>query len=756
MYQINISDMKSKNIYDLGQEFHGMNPEGQKVGFTNYYMTEDEKPYFGVAGEIHFSRMDDSRWEDELIKMKMCGVNIIATYIFWIHHEEIQGQFDFAGCRNLRKFVELCGKHGLYVIIRIGPFDHGEVRNGGLPDWMYGMPFEARNTNEGFMHYVRLLYQQISDQVAGLLYQDGGPIIATQLDNEYMHSSSTWEMTTGAANEWVNGGDEGEAYIKRLKDEAERAGIITPFYTCTAWGGAIAPDFTMPLWGGYAYRPWLFYDKKGSHPSTEEYIYQDYHNNDVPEAHDFSPRYMPEERPYACCEMGGGMMCSYNYRFMLPYKSVDAMANIKTASGCNFLGYYMFHGGTNPKSKQGVYLNESQVSKISYDFQAALGEFGQMRNSYQRLKTLHYFCRTFEQELCGLKTMLPDHTSKIVPKDLESLRFAVRTDGKRGFVFINNFQDHEETLPKSGECIEVICRDKTITFENIGLAPDENCVLPFEMELDSIVLDWATAQPVTVIEAGEKKVYIFMKPDGMDKPQFSFEEGAVTGQGSNVYVCDNTKSAESFTVTKDGKKVEVLCINRNLSDQMYVIDGQGLIFTEGALLKDENGIRIESQKNQNLVYTYPAELLEGTPGKRVDDILLLGKYTCTTKRKDIPLEIKKVGRTRYTIEIPNDYMTGVKDVLLRIKYEGDTGQAFINGEMIHDNFYNGDVWEIGLKTFENPLNEHPITIYITPMKKGVNINVDSPMAGRMEEVDEIIGVLKEAAAQPVYEIKISE
>lgn len=49
--------------------------------------------------------------------------------------------------------------------------------------------------------------------------------------------------------------------------------------------------------------------------------------------------------------MGGGMFNSYDYRFVLPKRSVDAMANIKLGSGCDFLGYYMFHGGTNPKGR---------------------------------------------------------------------------------------------------------------------------------------------------------------------------------------------------------------------------------------------------------------------------------------------------------------------------------------------------------------------------------------------------------------------
>lgn len=53
------------------------------------------------------------------------------------------------------------------------------------------------------------------------------------------------------------------------------------------------------------------------------------------------------------------MICTYNYHFILPYKSIDAMANIKLASGCNFLGYYMFQGGSNPKGKHGTFMNEA-------------------------------------------------------------------------------------------------------------------------------------------------------------------------------------------------------------------------------------------------------------------------------------------------------------------------------------------------------------------------------------------------------------
>lgn len=81
--------------------------------------------------------------------------------------------------------------------MRVGPFDHGEVRNGGIPDWMYGKPFEVRSLNEGFLMYTRRLYLQIAHQAEGMFFQDNGPVIGVQIENEYMHASAPWEMTTG-------------------------------------------------------------------------------------------------------------------------------------------------------------------------------------------------------------------------------------------------------------------------------------------------------------------------------------------------------------------------------------------------------------------------------------------------------------------------------------------------------------------------------------------------------------------------------
>ena len=697
--------------------------------------------------------MMPERWEDELIKMKLCGLNIVSTYVLWNHHEEEEGVFDFSGRRDLRRFVSLCKKHGLYVILRVGPFAHGEVRNGGLPDWLYGQPFEVRTTDPGFLACVRRLYARIGQETAGLYFQEDGPIIGVQLDNEYMHSSAPWEMTTGISGEWVFGGNEGEAYLHALKKLAAECGLRPAFYTCTGWGGAPVPEDLVPLWGGYAYRPWLFYSYRGEHPATEEYIYQDFHKDGAVCTNDFKPPYVPESRPYACCEMGGGMMCSYYYRFQLPYKSVDAMANIKLGSGCNFLGYYMFQGGSNPVGKRGVFLNEGQVPKISYDYQAALGEFGQERESYRRLKTVHYFLASFGERLCGLQTVLPEGASQIEPTDLKTLRFAARTDGKHGFLFVNNFQDHRHMPDRKAEEIVLELEGETLVWR-FGIVSEENAILPFHFDMDGIDLVQAAAQPVARIAPEGNVTYVFMRPEGMEA-RFVFEPGTrITGVADTApaVTVPDEREAVLFAAEKAGVRVKVLTVSRKLADDMFLVKDGRLVFTEANLLEDETGLRLETAQAVNRVRVYPKGM-SALEGEKEEDGLF-DVFRVETAPVEIRAACRKAAANRYVLSFPAHFLKGCKDALLQIGYRGDIGSAFLDGRMIHDNFCNGAPWEIGLSDFAKELEKKEMTVYIAPLRKGVNVNVESAMAARSEQADASVGELEWINVQPVYEIRL--
>lgn len=765
LHSLDIKEVSKKSVTALSDKFYGKDEKnGRKLSFNNYYMMLDGKPFLGVSGECHYSRVCESQWEDTLLKMKMGGINIVSTYIFWIHHEEVEGKFRFDGNKNLRKFIQLCQKYGLYVIVRIGPFDHGEVRNGGFPDWLYGKPFETRSTDAEFLSYVRILYRKLAEQFEGLYFQDGGPIIAAQIENEYMHSAAPWEFTNGTTKEWIPGGHDGNAYMLALKKIAQEEGILTPFYTCTGWGGAATPTEEMlPLWGGYAFWPWIYYDYQGEHPATPEYIYRDKHNNRVRKTYNFEPFYEPESMPYACCEMGGGMTVTYQYRFQLPYESVDSMANIKLAEGCNFVGYYMYRGGSNPRGEKTLYLNEGYCPKISYDYQAPIGEFGQLRPSYYRLKALHLFLQNFKEQFCDLTTVLPENSQEIKPENTELFRYAARTDGEKGFLFLNNYQDHVVCKDKKEEKVILHTKKGTIAFPEISIAAGETAILPFGMDLGGYRLLCATAQPLAVMHENGKTQYFFFVPDGMrceyvlEGNDIQFVNGKRTAK-SEIHI---RQKAEDYLLLEGSHgQVEIFTLSREQSLQFYQISFRGreyAVLSPLPILCEEDCIRIENRANTEkatLLKWYPEnpfaykncevscahekaadlECFLAKTGEKAAHWELMTLHWDTSKELVRSLSFEKKGAGRYKILLP-EVKEEYKDWMLRISYDGDVGYLFENGTLISDNFNNGTVWEIGLKEALLKQDQTELTLLISPRKEDANV-VSSAMAGRMEQTKE--------------------
>ena len=121
------------------------------------------------------------------------GIDIVSTYVFWIHHEEEEGHWDWTGCRDFEP-IEIAKAVGLKAVVRCGPWCHGEVRNGGTPDWVLRKGWKLRSNDPRYLEKCRLLYEQIAAQLSGLLWKDGGPVIGIQLENEF-HGAAEHMLT---------------------------------------------------------------------------------------------------------------------------------------------------------------------------------------------------------------------------------------------------------------------------------------------------------------------------------------------------------------------------------------------------------------------------------------------------------------------------------------------------------------------------------------------------------------------------------
>ncbi|XP_027338367.1 beta-galactosidase 15, partial [Abrus precatorius] len=156
-----------------------------------------------ISGSIHYPRSTPQMWLDLIKKAKDGGLDAVETYIFWNAHEPVRRQYDFTGNNDFIRFLKTIQEEGLYAVPRIGPYVCAEWNYGGIPVWVHNLPgVEIRTANQVFMNEMQNFTTLIVDMVKKekLFASQGGPIILSQIENEYGNVMSAY-------------GDAGKVYI---------------------------------------------------------------------------------------------------------------------------------------------------------------------------------------------------------------------------------------------------------------------------------------------------------------------------------------------------------------------------------------------------------------------------------------------------------------------------------------------------------------------------------------------------------------
>jgi beta-galactosidase len=757
----------------------GANPEGVEIHVNGAYLTLNGRPWFPVMGEMHYSRYPHEEWEREIMKMKAGGINVVSAYIFWIHHEEIENQWDWAGDKDLRQFVRLCARHGMYVWLRLGPWDHGEARNGGFPDWLvakFANTRLLRTTDPRFMGETRKLYSQIFEQVKGLLYKDGGPIIGIQVENEMRNNAP---------------------YLLALKTMAKEIGLDVPLYSMTGWGPARVPqDELLPMFGGYGDGFWIA-GSTVSGQSRVQYFFTQNPNDErvqmssAPGSRPASMNYL-SRYPYLTCEIGGGMAIAYARRPLMSWQDVAAVALDKLGNGSCLMGYYMYQGGGNPAGKLSTLqelestkiTNDNDLPVVDYDFQAPLGQFGQVRESYHALRMLHMFIADFGSELCTMPATLPP----VLPKDLNdttTLRWEARSDGHGGFIFINNHERGAALPAKEAQFdLKLADGEQIVPEKPVTIPTDAFMIWPFNLDMGGIRLHYATAQLLCKLD-GPEPTYVFFAPDGV-KPEFAFDEGVdarphirqETREGMLLLDPEELSDSapESFLVSdSSGKRARIILASREQAWRYWKVPFQNAdrLVTAGngaSISWDDQALRLEGNDPDLSFSVYPRPDQAGpTPGAyrlpvnprtvavTVEQIKTAGPARAIelsrTKKPLPPTDADFDAAAVWHISLPPDALDGVEDVRLRIDYTGDVARAYVGERLIDDDYYYGRPWEIGLRRFGPEALEKGITVKILPLRGDSPVAIDPavrPAAG----VDGVSLELRGVTAEPVYAASI--
>ncbi|MDO4153235.1 MAG: beta-galactosidase [Clostridia bacterium] len=639
-------------------------------GVNTQYFTKNGKPYTVIAGELHFSRLPKERWKETLFKMRECGLNTVSTYVFWNYHEEIKGQFDFSGNKDIAAFLQICKDTGMPCILRIGPWCHGEVIRGGFPKRINKME-KKRSDNPKYLAEVRDFWTGLYKEVKPFL--DGETVIGIQLENEYTGSTE---------------------HIRTLRKIAEEIGFKTPFFTMTAWPAGVPDNDFLPTMGGYPDAPWMM-GKKALKPNnrfaitpakTEGEIGGDLFKSNQEQKGAY------DDVPYAFCETGPGNQVTQHRRPYISEKDGYGVGFAKFASGANWLGYYMFCGGANPKDRL---MQENRLTGypnnypiIDYDFQAPISRYGVCRPHGDRLRLMHLFINEFDREICTKQAYFPKWKSNN-PNDISFLKCSVRADEQgSGYFFASTYEKGLQYQDFHDVTVTFTIHKNTVTLPKIDIKAGAMFFYPFHIKLGSVQFDYILAQPVAKTETDGKTVCYFAECEGI-VPK-------CVANGKEIPLA----FSENGTEIDD---VKIIVMPYEKAKSFHFINGKAC-FLDGTVYCDNGKIYCE----------------------QVTDTDLKNEITLTKcKKQKLPYNyyLYSTGkRTYYALKLPKDILRNRFDVVLAFDFDGLNLQVFSGNTLINDYFNIDRKFVMHLRDYKDYIENNQTLIIRTAPKTKFGIS----------------------------------
>jgi len=760
---------------------------------TSRWIERAGVPWFPVTGEVHYSRTPRARWSEVLGHARAGGLTTVATYVFWQAHEPVPGEFRWDDDLDLRAFVQLAAAHGLEVVVRLGPWVHGEARHGGFPDWLVRRSaeegFATRTDDPVYLDLVTSLYGQVAAQLRGLTHAEGGPVVGAQVENELYDQPR---------------------HLAALRETAEALGLRVPLWTATGWGGAQLPPTLLPVYSAYADGFWE--DSATGWPAfaAAHFRYSTVRDDlgvgaDLREALDgvvvdpaAAAPAEDETRPFATCELGGGMHVAYHRRPLVTPDDVAALALAKIGSGSVWQGYYLYAGGTQRVGPHGSeqeshatgYPND--VPTRSYDFHAPVGEHGQVRRHHHLLRLQHLWLQEEGPALARATTTVGGGGD-----DPAELRWAVRSDGTRGHLFATTYQPAAHALPaQHGVQLSVRLDDgrggvEEVTVPHGGpitLPAGVSVVWPLRHRLaGGIVLRSATARLVTrVSHAGTDTVVLVATPGVAVELVL---EGHVSVAGparghhrDGLTVVQLTRPPGPTTVVEVQPGVRLLVLDEDTALRLYRLPVAGrerLVLSDVPLYAADGGLVLHTEDGRAELALLPGVAALSSPDAEVAPARGASPWQTWTVRTDGPGarslladvtpatgEVPAArrggplnrlsaptdfsGAARLHVEVPDDAFAGADRVLLRIDWTGDVGRAVVDGEVVSDHFWHGRVWDVDLTPFRDAVTSRGLDLQLLPWRGADGVWVDPSVRGVADGVH-----VRSVELRPTYRVVVA-
>jgi hypothetical protein len=323
--------------------------------------------------------------------------------------------------------------------------------------------------------------------------------------------------------------------------------------------------------------------------------------------------------------------------------------------------------------------------------------------------------------------------------DVTTLRWAARSDGRSGFVFVNNYERSRALPAKTNVQFALQLADgRPLTFPAapVTIPADAHFFWPFNLDLGAgVTLRWATAQPVAVVNGDKVRTVYFAETTGIP-PQFCF--------GPEI----DSPDRAAFVTSVGGERIYELPPGQTVKLTPAKRDSTQTLRLAVLSKADSHKFGLNVGAAATPVPVAFAQLKSAGPLRTIAQGRI--KEHVAAAPGDADFAAAAVWR----IQLPAD-LDLTADPLLRLHYTGDVARVYIGKKFITDDYYNGQPLEIGLRRHAADLKDGELTIAILPLQKNAPIFM-APSARPDFGAADSLAVLRSADLVPNQTVEIMD
>jgi hypothetical protein len=375
--------------------------------------------------------------------------------------------------------------------------------------------------------------------------------------------------------------------------------------------------------------------------------------------------------------------------------------------------------------------------------------------------------------------------------DMATPRVAARVEKNHGFVFINNYQ-RDYPLPERKNLqvrLKLASGALEVPRHPVDIPSGAYTIWPVNFDVGGVTLRYATAQ--LLCKLNEPNTYVFFTWPNIPA-EFAFEpangesieapHARVTRERGIVYV-DKIEPGDGQAIrirTRSGKETEIIVLSREDARNTWKATLGGrerLIVSSADIFFEGNKVHIRSSDPSELkfgIFPKPPHVPAGFTSAGHDGIF--ERYASHVSRANVTAKVEKLkdadprapvsmgkevaeapdeaafdGAARWVIRVPPVESEAVKNVFLRITYEGDVARIYDRGKLVTDNFFKGTPWVIGLARIAARDADPELELRILSLRKDAPIYLPAGTRPSFPSSGEV-AVLKDVQVIPEYEV----